>query len=151
MFITEEEMKRRLGSNNNLANKFVGNSPTIPVKPIDPISTTVDNIQKDVDIKKASDILGISPEILAPAPSINPSPVDRVREAALDIIVKSIAAMHDDKIEGASLKELGALSSNMASVVDRLSPKENNTDNRVQFVVYTPAMRNEASYDVVKV
>jgi predicted transcriptional regulator len=77
----------------------------------------------------------------------------KVRDAALDRIIKSLEYMEDDKLESQDARVLSQISSNLSRVVAATMPKNDNSQIGAQFntLIYAPEPRKEADYEVVEV
>jgi hypothetical protein len=76
----------------------------------------------------------------------------QVREKA----TSRLASLFDEAISEenlATLKPREAISAakDLATVIDRVTPKEGGSDNRVQFVIFAPRVKEEKEYDTVDV
>ena len=78
------------------------------------------------------------------------SSIDRVRELALDRLMIALGLMTPTMLESASLKELSNATANLSRVLDKTAPKEY-SDNRVQFMVYSPEIRRLDAFPCVDV
>lgn len=79
---------------------------------------------------------------------------DRLTKKALLTLGNSLDKITEDKLDGLGARDLAAVSKDMAAVVKSMEPdssKSNGNVSGVQFVVFTPEMRVESSYDSVTV
>lgn len=77
----------------------------------------------------------------------------KVRDAALDRIVKSLEFMDDDKLETQDARVLSQISSNLSRVVAATMPKGDSNQIGAQFntLIYAPEPKKENDYEVVEV
>lgn len=76
--------------------------------------------------------------------------LDRVREQAIDRLMAGLGQLTDDKISAHNAKDISTVCSNMARVVQQTIPQEKGAQ-AINLIVYTPELRNEASFDVIEV
>ena len=164
MFITAEEMNRRLGSNKNL-------SPSVPVPTDNPLpknSATKDNPKEDVpeSLKTLAASLvaqGVSESIVCKEFSVKPKDIqsmigtttvskntERIRELALNKLLIALGLMTADKYENASLKDLSTNVTALSRVIEKTSDVTA-LGSRVQFFVYAPDQRSIQDYKVIDV
>lgn len=80
------------------------------------------------------------------------------RAEAKDAAIDRLASLFDgdgpiseDNIKTLKPREGIAAAKDLATVIDRITPKDANVDNRVQFVIFAPRQKEEKEYDVVNV
>ena len=177
MFINREELNRRLNSSKNLATVLPQAAPkpapSIPKESNpDPTAITPDDVSladtlppsvRSLAVSlvmqgaKINDVARqfhvpvdlISKDMKVPSDQVVDS-MKRVRELALDRLLIALGLMTPDKFEGAAFKELTASVGHLSRVLDKTAPTITQ-DNRVQYMVYAPAARPLAEYDVKEV
>ena len=167
MFITHEEMQRRLESAKNLKNIIPEKSVRVPNNGSvrhEPMHKITPAAPKEVKILAASLVglgektktvckeLGLSPKQVYSAKNAEQvvNTLDRVRELALTKTLIALGLMTDDKFENASLKDLSAVASNLSRVYEKTGTREN-ISNTVQFIVHSPQMKSLGQYQVLDV
>ncbi len=172
MQISAEEMKRRLNSSKNLANKIGTCAPKSqnvkvveiqkpknePVIKNEVLRTIIGSLASQGEsVKNITQEFGVTtqqvmsaretkvPTIAVPRQEIN----DRVRELALDKLMQCLGLMTPEKMENADLKTLAIVASNMSRVVEKVSPKE--SANTTQLVIYAPQIKSVDKYTVIDV
>lgn len=76
---------------------------------------------------------------------------ERLRRKAEGKIAMALGHMTEDKFASAELPVLSRVAESMASVVERLSDKQENTGPAVQFVMYAPRIEKEEHYQVIDI
>lgn len=76
--------------------------------------------------------------------------LDAVREAAIERLMSGLNKLTDDKIDAHNGKEISAICSNMAKVVQQTIPQDKAAQ-AINLIVYTPEMRKEQHFDVIEV
>jgi hypothetical protein len=76
--------------------------------------------------------------------------LEQARSKALDRLMTSLGLLTDDKISGASAKDISVIASNMARVVEKTMPDRERQGN-INLVIYAPELRNEKSFDIVEI
>jgi hypothetical protein len=178
MFISKEELNRRLNSSKNLATVLPQAAPkTAPCVQSDipsvPNSITPDEVLPSVQtippsvrslavslVMQGAKINDVARQFSVPVDIItkglkNPDDkvvdsMQRVRELALDRLLIALGLMTPDKFESAPFKELTNSVGHLARVLDKTAPSITN-DNRVQYLVYAPPARSLDQYDVKEV
>lgn len=76
----------------------------------------------------------------------------KVRDKALDRIMKSLECIGDDKLEDRTAKELSSIAANLSRVVSAAMPKkdDNPVINNYQTVFYAPEVKTVDSYPVIE-
>ena len=176
MFISEAELQRRLSSHKNIATILpsrpsVFNKPSAFQRPVSSGAVEPESVTQD-PAKLAPDVVavigaslvqqGISQETVCKELSVAPdqikqanpkrvqSSIDRVRELAIDRLMIALGLMKPEMLESASLKELSICTANLSRVLGKTAPRELN-DNRVQFMVYSPAIRRLDDFPILNV
>ncbi len=75
---------------------------------------------------------------------------DSVRDHALDRLMASLGLLTDDKLSGCSAKDLSVIASNMGRVFDKIRDKVETSDN-INFIIYSPELKQERAYDVIDI
>ena len=178
MFISEAELQRRLSSHKNIATILpsrpsVFNKPSAFQRPVssgavapEPESVTQDPaklapdvvavigaslVQQGVSQETVCKELSVAPDQIKQAnPKRVQSSIDRVRELAIDRLMITLGLMKPEMLESASLKELSNCTANLSRVLGKTAPRELN-DNRVQFMVYSPAIRRLDDFPILNV
>ncbi len=76
--------------------------------------------------------------------------INNVKDRALDRLMASLGLLDDDKLSGCSAKDLSIIASNMGRVVEKVTPKTEAPDN-INFIIYSPELKQEKAYDVVEI
>lgn len=76
--------------------------------------------------------------------------ISSVKDRALDRLMTSLGLLSDDKLSGCSAKDLSVIASNMGRVVEKITPKETAPDN-INFIIYSPELKQERAYDVIEI
>jgi len=76
--------------------------------------------------------------------------INQVKDRALDRLMASLGLLDDDKLSGCSAKDLSIIASNMGRVVEKVTPKTEAPDN-INFIIYSPELKQEKAYDVVEI
>jgi hypothetical protein len=67
-------------------------------------------------------------------------------------LMRALGNMTDDKFADAKLRDLAGIAKDMSAIVRNLEPsKENDSDNKVQFIFFAPQMRKESDYPVIDI
>jgi hypothetical protein len=172
MFLTEQQSRERLTSQQNLANRFgkhanVKEIPlnlpgrnkgtkTISQETRDEIALRAKMGEPHREICKDYGIVhqAVTEIAVGRAGKVSKtfdSTLAEVRDIALERLMKSMGLMNDDKLSGCSAKDLSAIAANMSRVVERTIPTDNNNGTKVEVVIYTPEPRQEKYYDTVEV
>lgn len=173
MFLTDEQARARLDSDNNLANKFgkKENSVSIIEVPI----LRPGKKGPELTVEQRTEIatrsrLGEETKVLqeefntsqaevsflknGKVKSINENKVEEVissvRDKALDRLMASLGLLNDDKLSGCSAKDLSVIASNMGRVVEKTMPKSDQSNN-INLIIFSPELRKEASFEVVEI
>jgi hypothetical protein len=72
------------------------------------------------------------------------------RDLALERLMSSLGLLSDDKLSGCSAKDLSVIASNMGRVVVKIQEKIETPDN-INFIIYSPELKQERSFDVIEV
>jgi hypothetical protein len=75
---------------------------------------------------------------------------NRARDLALERLMASLGLISDDKLSGCSAKDLSTIASNMGRVVEKIQDKVEQSDN-INFVIYSPELKQERAFDVIEV
>lgn len=161
MFISEEELNRRLNSEKNLAQRFCPQVFPIPASE----SPKQEGQETPENLKVLGSSLikqGVPERTVCKEFNINPSDIrsadeqrvtsslDRVRELALDRLLIGLKLMTPDKFADANFKDVSNAVANLSRVVEKTSPRES-LNVGVQFIVHTPPQKSLGSYQVVDV
>lgn len=76
---------------------------------------------------------------------------ERILSKSRKKLLLALDSITGEKIEKASLKELTSLSAGMASVIDKVEPKDDAKVSIDKLMIYAPRVRDEQSYDVIEV
>jgi hypothetical protein len=181
MFLTNEQANARLNSEKNLALRFAkdpdvqadvqtGNTITekvIPLSGKNRINLTKDertNIaiatrtgaKTQTEVARASNLqlLTVNNIHSGKTKGIDEARVkevtDSVRDQALDRLMASLGLLTDDKLSGCSAKDLSVVASNMGRVFDKIRDKVETPDN-INFIIYSPELKQERAYDVIDI
>lgn len=78
---------------------------------------------------------------------------DKIANSALSILRKSFSVINEDehsKLRESTAKELSTIAKEMASVVKMMEPESDKlSENRPQFVVFAPIMKDESHFEVI--
>ena len=77
------------------------------------------------------------------------SRVDRIKEQALDMTLKALEGITEDKLFNAKAKDLAAIASSSAGVYEKLKGRETNSG--AQVIIYAPQLRQESEYNEVHI
>jgi hypothetical protein len=66
-------------------------------------------------------------------------------------LLRALENITDDKLNGASLKTISGLARDMSAVVKNIEPQTITPGTGVQFVFYSPKLRQESDYDVIAI
>jgi hypothetical protein len=78
--------------------------------------------------------------------------VDKIRDSAVQRIMKSLNVMSDEKLENCKARDLSGIAANLSKVVDNLAPREKESAFQgVQIVFYSPRMKSVADFEVIDV
>lgn len=75
---------------------------------------------------------------------------NNVRDLALERLMASLGLLTDDKLTGCSAKDLSTIASNMGRVVEKIQDKVETPDN-INFIIYSPELKQERAFDVIEV
>ena len=75
---------------------------------------------------------------------------NNVRDLALERLMASLGLLTDDKLTGCSAKDLSTIASNMGRVVEKIQDKVETPDN-INFIIYSPELKQEHSFKVIEV
>jgi predicted transcriptional regulator len=78
------------------------------------------------------------------------SELETVRRRAVGRLLASLGLLTDDKISGASAKEISVIAANMGRVVQNTMPQQNNQAG-INLIVYAPTLRAESGFKVHEV
>jgi methylphosphotriester-DNA--protein-cysteine methyltransferase len=160
MFITEQEMQRRLSSEKNLVNLFASAKNLVEHKNMHVYTPPASKVEKIIaaslvaqgeSVKDVVAATGLSPKQIASekhAPEVKKT-VDRVKELALEKTLIALGLMTQEKFENANLKDLAVAASSTAKVYERISERENASS--VQFIIHAPQVKNLSQYKVIDV
>jgi|ERR1039458_6118796 hypothetical protein len=73
-----------------------------------------------------------------------------VRDLALERLMASLGLLTDDKLTGCSAKDLSTIASNMGRVVEKIQDKAEQPDN-INFIIYSPELKQERAFNVIEV
>jgi hypothetical protein len=76
--------------------------------------------------------------------------INIVKDRALDRLMHSLGLLSDDKLSGCTAKDLSVIASNMGRVVEKISPREEKSDN-INFIIYSPELKQERAYKTIEV
>ena len=75
---------------------------------------------------------------------------NHARDLALERLMASLGLLSDDKLSGCSAKDLSIIASNMGRVVEKIQEKAETPDN-INFIIYSPELKQERSFDTIEV
>lgn len=78
------------------------------------------------------------------------SRLEAVATQAIDRLVAALNGLTDEKIEKEKATGISKIASDMAGVVEKVTPKNKEADN-VQVVIYAPQVREERDYETIDV
>lgn len=174
MFITEEQARERLESSENLVNLLGTNSEgRIEVRAIKlpgkkPGSQNLSKEER-TEIAIESRLGGRAREIasdhnvaeitVAKIREGKPRGIDEervekilgeARDRAMDRLMAALGLITDDKLSGASAKDLSTIASNMGRVVEKISTREQAANN-VNVIIYSPELKKENSFKTIEI
>lgn len=168
MFISEDEVKKRLNSPKNLINSL-GIGKEVNVKEIPKriqeaklspelrvVAGVVGNLMGP---KEAANALGIKERQVKSAVNTTDTNIRTlidqkildIEKLALDRTIQALGLLTPDMISGEKPKDIAIIAGQMSKVISNI--KGNNragNDNRTQFIVYAPSMKNERDYTVIE-
>lgn len=166
MYVTEEVAKDHLESEKNFVNRLRvkklynggrDGSLNFP-DPIRILAGTLSHVSKNKDVAEA---LGMSKQQVSNIKNGKTnenvkSAIDRnlgtVQDRALELTMKSLGLIEEEKLEKSKPRELIAIARDAASIYEKVSPKEkNNVQVGVQVVLHSVPQRNEENYETVEV
>lgn len=170
MYLTEEEARARLNSENNLANRFRPSSSVTEEVIKSPGKNRANLTEEErteiatrsrlgEKIKVIAREKGITPQTVTNIKSGKTQGIDEeqvesiladVRDVAISRLMASMGLMTDDKMSGCSAKDLSVIAANMGRVVDKTLPKSDQGDT-VNLIIYSPEMKQEKSFKSVEV
>jgi hypothetical protein len=173
MIISEQELQRRLNSQNNLAVSLsIDSSDAVALEE----KVEVINIPKreqtpqvkDAGMRIVAGVLAHTQTIKSVAQELNLTPnqvksaknsvliaparnnaIDRVRELALDKLVQALNLMDEEKFTNADLKTLSRTAAEMSRVVEKLSDKREESSTKL--VIYAPSLKAERNYGEIEI
>lgn len=79
--------------------------------------------------------------------------INDLRDSALNRLCASIGLITDDKMANLDAVKLSIVSTNLARVVEKMTPKveEKNEKNRMQVVIFAPETKKESAYRTVEI
>jgi hypothetical protein len=179
MFLSEEQAEKRLNSERNLANKFSRSEDKVLTPEVQVIEKVISlpgknriNLTKEerteiaIETRSGSlsqvesarahgvEVLTVNNIHSGKTKGINEEKVEEVintvRDRALDRLMASLGLLTDDKLSGCSAKDLSVIASNMGRVVEKTTPKTEVPDN-INFIIYTPELKQERAYETIEV
>jgi len=72
-----------------------------------------------------------------------------VQEKAIDLLLRSIGVITDEKLAKTSAKDASSIAANASKIVSNCMPKETQ-DNRIQVVMYAPRQKELKEFDVIE-
>jgi hypothetical protein len=144
MIISEDELKRRLNSDKNLATK-------LNKKP-DVVKTVGGVLSKIEPIKEVSKELNIPVKELRAAQKTPAAVVttQRVQELALSMLMESLGLLTKSNLIDEKPKDISIIAANLSRVYNNVSPKDTSTG-KVNVTVMCPTQRNISDYQVVEI
>jgi hypothetical protein len=82
-----------------------------------------------------------------------PIDAERIREGkdrALDRLMVAMGFLTDDKLSACKATDIASIAANMSRVVEKLMPKDDKPD-QINFIIYSPELRQERSFDSVEI
>ena len=78
---------------------------------------------------------------------------ERITRKARRVMINSLDSLTEEKLLTVKAKDAALIARSMAGIIKDLEPEvvQNITDNRVQFVMFAPAIKQERSYDAIDV
>lgn len=161
MFISEEELIRRIGSEKNIAQVDKKEEPlkVVPIPkreytPTPPKETrTVAGILAGTgaSVKSVANSFNMTPSQVRTAiktPSAQ-SGIEKIRELAIDKLMLALGLMTEDKFENSSLKDLSYIAANVSRIIEKTSPRDAAAS--IQLLVYAPEIKSERMYKTLDV
>lgn len=163
MIVNEEEALLRLTSKENLTYKLRAlHTNRTGSKGIPPMVTAlaITTATLSGDQESAAKSFGMTQENLSQMKNHSPNVelqslikknIDSVHEKALDGMLACLDSMKDKIPNVKKATELSTIASNLARVVEKTSPKENNHHTNVQIIVHQPRTHGEDEYESISV
>lgn len=76
--------------------------------------------------------------------------LDVVTEKAVDLLMRSIGVITDEKLAKASARDASSIAANASRIINNCTPKEV-SDNRVQIVMYAPRQKELREFDSIEI
>lgn len=164
MFLTEEQAEKRLHDPTNLAVRFKDETkfevrvrrprgPALPKGVREEIAveammgiSTQDEIAEEYGVSKG---VVVDAKKKYATSIAGKEVIDAASDRAFDRLMASMGFMTDDKLSGLSAKDLSSVAANMARVVEKTRPKDQ--DEKVQLIVYVPEIKTEDQYTVIDI
>lgn len=129
MLINEDELKKRLESDQNLS-KILGNNK--PAK-----KDREENVKENKEVERAA------LELAKPKEA-------RIKDSAIDVLMTSLGLLSEECLMREKPKDLAAIAASMSKVVRDLTPQES-TNDKVTLVVYAPQQRSAEDYKTIDI
>lgn len=75
----------------------------------------------------------------------------KVSNKAMNVMEMALEGITPDKIAGAKLRDVATVAQAMSAIVRNMEPEVNETNIQNNTVYYVPAMRNEESFEVLRI
>jgi len=104
---------------------------------------------------KTSESMAVEPAAISALDKVVEQGRDR-RAEAKEKAIDRLASLFDGPISTENLdtlkpREAISAAKDLATVIDRVTPKDQSVDNRVQFVVFTPRQKEEKEYETIEI
>lgn len=77
--------------------------------------------------------------------------LDKIRDSALDRLLKGFNHLTEEKMEKASARDVAGVLKSLAEVSEKLQPKENNSGPQLQVILHAVPIKKEEKYQVVEI
>ncbi len=74
---------------------------------------------------------------------------DAIKDAAVEKLMSALGHLTDDKMSKSKGVEVSTIAKNMASIVNKITPKEKDVINPTQIIIYAPAQKDLSHYDTI--
>jgi hypothetical protein len=163
MFITEDQVEKRLNSSKNLLNILNKNSHVeLPKREVEKKLESIDlqviagSLGKLIGVKETSESLGISKEQVRAARDSKPlrSLVEQrvldVEELALQRTIEALGLLGPECMARENPKDIASIAANMSRIVSNIRKDKGQVNNNTQFIVYAPSLKMESDYGIIE-
>lgn len=177
MELTNKQAEERLNSPNNLANRFASNNVRVismnkrilnpgesnsrKIEASDATEIAIRTRNPFETQKEIAEDFGVSSQRVSQIANGKDPRVDQkqvaenlniVKESAVNKLMESFGFMTSDKLANMGIEKLSRFAVNMATVVDKVTPKETKEiGNQINITMYAPEPKKEKDYKVVDV